>query len=69
MYLSEYLSKNCEDTSLNKVIINLSIAANKISKVIRNFNNYINVKGVSETKNLDGDIQKPLDILTDEILM
>jgi fructose-1,6-bisphosphatase I len=69
MYLSEYLSKNCEDTSLNKVIINLSIAANKISKVIRNLNNDINIKGVSETKNFDGDIQKPLDILSDEILM
>ena len=69
MYLFQYLSKNCEDTSLNKVIINLSIAANKISKVIRNFNNDINIKGVSETKNFDGDIQKPLDILSDEILI
>ena len=69
MYLSAYLSEYCKESNLNKVIINLSSAAIQISKIIRNLNNDINNKGISETKNLDGDIQKPLDILSDEILM
>ena len=69
MYLSAYLSEYCKESNLNKVIINLSNAAIQISKIIRNLNNDINNKGISETKNLDGDIQKPLDILSDEILM
>ena len=69
MYLSEYLSEYCKESNLNKVIINLSNAAIQISKIIRNLNNDINNKGVSETKNFDGDVQKPLDILSDEILM
>ena len=69
MYLSAYLSQYCKESNLNKVIINLSNAAIQISKIIRNLNNDINNKGVSETKNFDGDVQKPLDILSDEILM
>ena len=69
MYLSAYLSEYCKESNLNKVIINLSSAAIQISKIIRNLNNDINNKGVSETKNFDGDVQKPLDILSDEILM
>ena len=69
MYLSAYLSEYCKESNLNKVIINLSNAAIQISKIIRNLNNDINNKGVSETKNFDGDVQKPLDILSDEILM
>ena len=69
MYLSAYLSEYCKESSLNKVIINLSSAAIQISKIIRNLNNDMNNKGISETKNLDGDIQKPLDIISDEILM
>ena len=69
MYLSAYLSEYCKDTNLNKVIINLSNAAIQISKIIRNLNNDINNKGESDTKNFDGDVQKPLDILSDEILM
>ena len=69
MYLSTYLSEYCKESNLNKVIINLSNAAIQISKIIRNLNNDINNKGVSETKNFDGDVQKPLDILSDEILM
>ena len=69
MYLSKYLSEYCKESNLNKVIINLSSAAIQISKIIRNLNNDINNKGVSETKNFDGDVQKPLDILSDEILM
>ena len=69
MYLSKYLSEYCKESNLNKVIINLSNAAIQISKIIRNLNNDINNKGVSETKNFDGDVQKPLDILSDEILM
>jgi len=69
MYLSAYLSEYCKDTNLNKVIINLSNAAIQISKIIRNLNNDINNRGESDTKNFDGDVQKPLDILSDEILM
>ena len=69
MYLSAYLSEYCKESNLNKVIINLSSAAIQISKIIRNLNNDMNNKGISDTKNLDGDIQKPLDILSDEILM
>ena len=69
MYLAAYLSEYCKESNLNKVIINLSSAAIEISKIIRNLNNDINNKGVSETKNFDGDVQKPLDILSDEILM
>ena len=69
MYLSAYLSEYCKDTNLNKVIINLSNAAIQISKIIRNLNNDINNRGEADTKNFDGDVQKPLDILSDEILM
>ena len=64
MYLSAYLSEYCKDTNLNKVIINLSNAAIQISKIIRNLNNDINNRGESDTKNFDGDVQKPLDILS-----
>lgn len=69
MYLAEYLSKFCEEKDIRFIIKNLSQAAIKISKVIRSVDNAVNVNNKSETKNIDGDIQKPLDILSDEILL
>ena len=69
MYLAEYLSKFCEEKDIRFIIKNLSQGAIKISKVIRSVDNAVNVNNKSETKNIDGDIQKPLDILSDEILL
>ena len=69
MYLVEYLSKFCEEKDIRFIIKNLSQAAIKISKVIRSVDNAVNVNNKFETKNIDGDIQKPLDILSDEILL
>ena len=66
MDLKTFLEKNYSIDSLNKVILDISNAAIKISNSIRN-NNKLESK--KETfQNADGDKQKPLDIFADECI-
>ena len=64
MDLKTFLEKNYSIDSLNKVVLNISNAAIKISNSIRNNNNFESKREISE--NVDGDKQKPLDIFADE---
>lgn len=64
MDLKTFLEKNYSIDSLNKVILDLSNAAIKISNSIRNNYKLENKKETSQ--NADGDKQKPLDIFADE---
>ena len=64
MDLKTFLEKNYSIDSLNKVILDLSNAAIKISNSIRNNYKLENKKETSQ--NVDGDKQKPLDIFADE---
>ena len=64
MDLKTFLEKNYSIDSLNKVILDLSNAAIKISNSIRNNSKLESKKETSQ--NADGDKQKPLDIFADE---
>ena len=64
MDLKTFLERNYSIDSLNKVILNISDAAIKISNSIRNNNKLESMK--ETTQNMDGDKQKPLDIFADE---
>ena len=64
MDLKTFLEKNYSIDSLNKVILDISNAAIKISNSIRNNNKLESKKETSQ--NADGDNQKPLDIFADE---
>ena len=64
MDLKTFLEKNYSIDSLNKVILDISNAAIKISNSIRNNNKLENKKETFQ--NADGDKQKPLDIFADE---
>ncbi len=66
MDLKTFLEKNYLIDSLNKVVLNISNAAIKISNSIRNNNNLEIKKDI--THNVDGDKQKPLDIFADEYI-
>ena len=66
MDLKTFLEKNYSIASLNKVILDISMAAIKISNSIRNNNKLESKKGT--TQNADGDKQKPLDIFADECI-
>ena len=64
MDLKTFLEKNYSIDSLNKVILDMSNAAIKISNSIKNNNKLESKKETSQ--NADGDKQKPLDIFADE---
>ena len=64
MDLKTFLEKNYPIDSLNKVILDISNAAIKISNSIRNNSKLESKKETSQ--NADGDKQKPLDIFADE---
>ena len=64
MDLKTFLEKNYSIDSLNKVILDLSYAAIKISNSIRN--NYKLENNKETSQNADGAKQKPLDIFADE---
>ena len=66
MDLKTFLEKNYSIDSLNKVILDISNAAIKISKSIRNNNKLESRKETSQ--NADGDNQKTLDIFADECI-
>ena len=67
MDLKTFLEKNYSIDSLNKVILDISNAAIKISNSIRNNNNLESKKQITKN-NADGDKQKPLDIFADECI-
>ena len=69
MYLDDYLSKYCQEQKISSIIMALSKAALKISDTIKSMQiKDITFKDVKKV-NVDGDIQKPIDILSDEILI
>ena len=69
MYLNNYLSKYCNENDLSLIITSLANAAIEISKTIRNIKKVNNNFSTSKTLNKDGDVQKPLDITADEVLI
>ena len=69
MDLNDFLSENCKDENLASIINNLSDAAIIISNEIKNVDKKINSEVNLGNKNADGDLQKPLDIFADEVLI
>ena len=69
MYLDGYLSKYCKEQKISSIIMSLSKAALKISDSIKSIQIKDNTLNDVKKVNIDGDIQKPLDILSDEILI
>ena len=68
MLLKEYLIDNCENEQLAIIINNLADAAILISKTIKTINKISHSEN-KKSINVDGDLQKPLDIKSDEIII
>ena len=69
MLLKEYLIDNCENDQLATIIDNLANAAILISKTIKTINKISHSEVNKKSINVDGDLQKPLDIKSDEIII
>ena len=69
MDLDNYLLKNSKENEISSIIKSLAIAAIKISTSIRNIKAEKIDSNIDKKINSDGDIQKPLDIISDEILI
>ena len=69
MLLKEYLTDNCENEQLAIIINNLADAAILISKTIKTINKISQSEVDKKSINVDGDLQKPLDIKSDEIII
>ena len=69
MLLKEYLIDNCENEQLAIIINNLADAAILISKTIKTINKISQTEVDKKSINVDGDLQKPLDIKSDEIII
>ena len=69
MHLSDFISEQCKDKNLASIINNISDAAIIISNEIKNLDKKTNLEVNLENKNADGDLQKPLDIFADEVLI
>ena len=69
MLLKEYLTDNCENEQLAIIINNLADAAILISKTIKTINKISQSEVNNKSINVDGDLQKPLDIKSDEIII
>ena len=69
MLLKEYLTDNCENEQLAIIIDNLADAAILISKTIKTINKISQSEVNKKSINVDGDLQKPLDIKSDEIII
>ena len=69
MDLENYLLKNCQEKEISSIIKSLANAAIRISTTIRSFNPYESISKTDTKLNSDGDIQKPLDIISDEIIL
>ena len=69
MDLDNYLLKNSKENEISLIIKSLANAAIKISTSIRNIKAEKIDSNNDKKINSDGDIQKPLDIISDEILI
>ena len=69
MDLDNYLLKNSKENEISSIIKSLANAAIKISTSIRNIKAEKIDSNNDKKINSDGDIQKPLDIISDEILI
>ena len=69
MDLDNYLLKNSKENEISSIIKSLANAAIKISTDIRNIKAEKIDSNNDKKINSDGDIQKPLDIISDEILI
>ena len=69
MDLDNYLLKNSKENEISSIIKSLANAAIKISTRIRNIKAEKIDSNNDKKINSDGDIQKPLDIISDEILI
>ena len=69
MDLDNYLLKNSKENEISSIIKSLANAAINISTTIRNIKAEKIDSNNDKKINSDGDIQKPLDIISDEILI
>ena len=69
MDLENYLLKNSKEEEISLIIKSLADAAIKISNTIRSIKPQESISNNDKKLNSDGDIQKPLDIISDEILI
>ena len=69
MDLDNYLLKNSKENEISSIVKSLANAAIKISTSIRNIKAEKIDSNNDKKINSDGDIQKPLDIISDEILI
>ena len=69
MDLDNYLTKNSKEEEISSIIKSLSNAAIRISTTIRTIKPQKSILNNDTKLNSDGDIQKPLDIISDEILI
>ena len=69
MDLENYLLKNSKEEEISLIVKSLSDAAIKISNTIRSTKPQESISNNDKKFNSDGDIQKPLDIISDEILI
>ena len=69
MDLDNYLLKNSKEDEISSIIKSLANAAIKISYTIRSIKPQESISNNHRKLNSDGDIQKPLDIISDEILI
>ena len=69
MDLDNYLLKNSKENEISSIIKSLANAAIKISNTVRSLKPYESISKSVTKLNADGDIQKPLDIISDEIIL
>ena len=69
MDLESYLLKICKEDEISSIVKSLADAAIKISNTIRSIKPQESISNNDRTLNSDGDIQKPLDIISDKILI
>ncbi len=69
MDLDNYLLKNSKEDQISSIVKSLANAAIKISNIIRSLKPYESISKSDTKLNADGDIQKPLDIISDEIIL
>ena len=69
MDLDNYLLKKSTDEEISSIVKSLADAAIKISNIIRSIKPQESISNNDRKLNSDGDIQKPLDIISDEILI
>ena len=69
MDLNSYLLKNSKEEEISSIIKSLANAAIRISTTIRTIKPQKSILNNDMKLNSDGDIQKPLDIISDEILI